>query len=51
MIKQTEEASRLFMTVKDVQGFMKKDSLTVVGFFESINDKQVSIFKDVGMLH
>ena len=50
MIKQTEEASKLLMSVKDVQSYLRKDAMTIIGFFESINDKQLQIMKDVGRL-
>lgn len=49
MIKQTEEASRVFLRLKQVQDYMKKDKLTVIGFFESVEDKRVDILVDVGM--
>lgn len=47
MIKQTEEASRVFLRLKQVQDYMKKDKLTVIGFFESVEDKRVDILVDV----
>jgi len=50
MVKQTEEASKLLMSVKDVQSYLRKDGMTIIGFFESINDKQLQIMKDVGRL-
>jgi hypothetical protein len=50
MIKQTEEASKLLMSVKDVQSYLRKDAMTIIGFFESINDKKLQIMKDVGRL-
>ena len=50
MIKQTEEASKLLMSVKDVQSYLRKDAMTIIGFFESINDKQLQIMKDVANL-
>lgn len=49
MIKQTEEASKVFLRLKQVQDYMKKDKLTVIGFFESVEDKRVDILVDVGM--
>ena len=38
------------MSVKDVQSYLRKDAMTIIGFFESINDKQLQIMKDVGRL-
>jgi hypothetical protein len=38
------------MLVKDVQSYLRKDAMTIIGFFESINDKQLQIMKDVGRL-
>lgn len=50
MIKQTEESSRLLLSLKEAQSYLRKDALTVIGFFESIEDKQIQIFKDVANL-
>ncbi|XP_060073857.1 protein disulfide-isomerase A4-like [Ylistrum balloti] len=46
MIKQQGEASKLKHTTKEVRHYMLKDQITIMGFFDNINDPLLRVYMD-----
>lgn len=48
MMKQQGEASKLKNSVKEVRSYMQTDQVTVMGFFDNINDPLLRLYMDAG---
>ncbi|KAL5007449.1 hypothetical protein ScPMuIL_016255 [Solemya velum] len=46
MIGLQSEATKLLSSLKDVKNLMRKDDVTVIGFFERIDDPEIEEFKN-----
>lgn len=49
MIEQAEPALKTLNSIKEVRRFMRRDDVTVVGFFSDENAKLLDSLSDAGM--
>ncbi|KAL3831563.1 hypothetical protein ACJMK2_023302 [Sinanodonta woodiana] len=46
MISQSGEASKMQVSLKDLQQYMAEDAVTIIGFFDNLNDPRLRVYMD-----